>query len=104
MLLNIVVIVPRLSGAMPELNVANAAFQEPARDQCLPPMHARAIHLSDMSRLSCDVERIRRFHLHAIGQFEGLNPRFKPTILAPPSLVFLIELMQQIELLALFFG
>ena len=95
--------VPRLAGAVPELDEAHAAFEQPPRDERLPGVNAVAVHLADRLRLFADVEGVGGIHLHAVGQFERLDAGFQPRVLLPAALlVFLVELLQQVELLALF--
>ena len=85
---------------MPDLHEAHAALQQPAGDQDLPRLRARAVHLADVLRLARHVEGVGRLHLHAVGQLERLDARFELRVvcLAPGALV---ELLQQVELLPL---
>ena len=46
--LDVVVVVPRLTGAVPELHKAHAPFEQPPRDQRLPAMHAVAVEVADV--------------------------------------------------------
>ena len=52
-------------------------------------------------RLLLRLERIGRLHLHPVGQFKGLNARFELRVLVPAAGMFLVQLMQQIQLLPL---
>jgi hypothetical protein len=101
MLMNVIVIVPGLPCAMPKLDVANTSFEQAASDESLPPMHARTVHRANRRGLTADIERVRCFHLHSIRQFERLDARFQPRVIDSAPLMFIIELVQKIELLSL---
>src|SRR5437773_8439714 len=88
---------------MPELDEANAFFQEATRNQHLPRMNALAVQLTNVLRLLGDVKGVSGIQLHAVGQLEGLNTRFQPRVLPSALDMFLVELMQQVELLPLLF-
>src|SRR5712671_2437816 len=90
--------VPRLAGAVPKLNEAHAALEQPPRDQRLPAMNPRAIHLSNRFRLATDIKRIDRVHLHAERQLKGLNSGFESRITLPRVFMLFIEISQQIKL------
>ncbi len=97
----VVVMIPRLAVSVPELNEADAAFQEAPGGQELPRLNARPVHLADRSRLLADVKGIAGFRLHAVRQLERLNARFElgfslALIEVPP-----VELGKQIKLGAL---
>ena len=77
---DVVVVVPRLAGAVPELHEAHAALEEPPGDQRLPAMHAAAIQVAHVLRLAGEVERLGRLGLHAEGQLERLNAGLEPRI------------------------
>ena len=47
----IVVAVPRLARAVPDLDEAHAALEQSSRDEELPPLHAVAVHRADFLRL-----------------------------------------------------
>src|SRR5262245_9898208 len=99
-LLDLLVIVPRLSRAMPELHEAHATLEQPPRDQCLPPVHTVSINIANMLRLPRHIERLRRFRLHAKRQLERFNTRIESWIEPLPPML-LVERAQQIELLPL---
>ena len=44
---DVVVVIPRLAGAVPDLDEADAAFDQAAGDEHLPAMHGIAIHVAD---------------------------------------------------------
>ena len=69
----VVVAVPGLSLAVPDLHVADAAFDEPACDQELPRFDVRAVGFLNVRRFALDVEGVGGFHLHAVGQLERLD-------------------------------
>ena len=50
----VVVVVPRLSAAAPDLHEAHAALQQPPRDEQLPAVHAGAVHLAHGLRLAVE--------------------------------------------------
>ena len=58
---NRVVAVPRLPLAMPHLDVAHAALDEPAGDEHLPPLGVVTVAVADMLWLAGDVESLPRF-------------------------------------------
>ena len=46
--LDVVVVVPRLAFAVPDLHEAHAALDQPAGDQDLPRLRAGAVHVADV--------------------------------------------------------
>src|SRR6185312_3659284 len=98
----IVMIVPRLPRAVPDLDEAHAALDEPPRDENLPRLGSFSIHFADVFRLARDVERVGGVRLHAIRQFEGLDARLELRVLLVLPEMALVELLQQIKLLLLF--
>jgi hypothetical protein len=52
-------------------------------------------------RFLAHVERIGSVHLHPVGEFKGLDARFELRVACAPSLVLGVELLEQVELLAL---
>ena len=58
--LDLLVAVPGLPGAVPDLHVAHAPFDKPPRDEHLPPLHVVAVAGEHVSRLVRHVERIGR--------------------------------------------
>src|SRR5262249_55196025 len=96
-LLDLVVIVPGLARAVPKLHVAHAPLEEPAGNERLRAMPARAIKVLNVPRLARDVEGLGRFELHAEGQLEGLNPRVEAIVGAAGAMLG-IEPREQIEL------
>ena len=57
----VVVVVPGLAVAVPELHKADPALEQPASRQKLAGVHARAVHRADRLGLLGDVERIAGF-------------------------------------------
>ena len=57
----VVVVVPRLAVAVPELHEANAALEQPPGRQKLPCVDAGPVHAADHFGLLIDVERIGGF-------------------------------------------
>src|SRR5688572_1500315 len=70
-LLDLVMVVPGLTRAVPELYIAHAALQQPAGNERLPTMNAGAIQVLDVLRLAREIEGLGRLMLHAISQFKG---------------------------------
>ena len=99
--LEVVVAVPRLALAVPDLHEAHAALDQPAGDQNLPGLHAGAVHVADVLRLAADVERLGRLGLHAEAKLERLDAGFERGIVLPRLQVARVEPVQQVELLAL---
>ncbi len=99
--LDVVVVVPRLTLAVPNLHEAHAALDEPPRDENLPRLRARTVHVADVLRLLRNVEGVGGVHLHAVGQFEGLHARLELRVGRAAALVLGVELREQIELRAL---
>src|SRR5207253_999760 len=71
--LDVVMAIPGLPLAVPDLDEADAALNEPAGDEDLLGLRAGAVHIANMLRLLTHVEGVGRLHLHTIGQLEGLN-------------------------------
>ncbi len=96
--LDIVMTVPRLAIAMPDLDKADAPFEQPARRQQLAPLHSVAIELPHGRGFARDRKRIRRLHLHAIRELERLDSRLELRFVLPLCGVLCIHGVQQIEL------
>src|SRR5437762_11166299 len=94
-------VVPRLPGAVPQLDETDALFQQAPRDQNLSRVNALAIHGPDVRRFLADVEGIVGLHLHPIGKLERLNARLESRVLPTALFMFLVELVQEVELPAL---
>jgi hypothetical protein len=58
----VVVIVPGLAGAVPDLDEADAAFDEASGDEDLPGLLALAVHGPDGFGFARDIEGIGRLH------------------------------------------
>ena len=99
-LFDIVVVVPRLAGAVPELHVADAALEKAPGDQCLPSVDTVAVHLADVGRLFGEVEGVACFALHTKGEFVGMNAGIEPIIEAHGAVTG-IPVGEQVELAAL---
>src|SRR5579859_3436400 len=100
--LEVVMVVPRLAGAVPDLHEANAALEQAAGNEHLAGLGALAVHLADGLRLEADVKGVGGVHLHAVGQFKGLDARLDLRVFLALLLVTLVELLQKIELPPLF--
>ncbi len=68
----------------------------------MPRLRAFAVHFANGLGLARNVERIRGIHLHAISKFERLHARFEARIGSATLGMLLVELLQEIELGALF--
>ena len=101
---DVVVAVPRLAFAVPDLDEADAALREAAGDEDLPRLRAGAVHVADVLRLVGDVEGVGGIHLHAIAEFKGLDARFELRVVLAAALMLDIERAQKIKLLALLRG
>ena len=102
--LDVVVVIPRLPRAVPELHEAHAALQQPPRDERLPSMHRVAIYRANARRFVANVEGIGRLKLHAERQLERLDARIKLRIAAAGALVAGVEFSQKVKLAALHRG
>ena len=81
--LEVVVAVPRLTGAVPDLHEAHAALEQPPGDAAAAgPASPGPYSVADVLRLARDVERVGRLRLHAVGQLERLDARFELRIVA----------------------
>ena len=96
--LDVVVAVPRLASSVPHLDVPHATLDKSPRDQNLPRLSSRSVRILNVLRFARDVERLGRFHLHSVGQLEGLDPRFQLLVVLPFLQVLSVELLKQIEL------
>ena len=54
---DVVVVVPRLALAVPDLHEAHALLQQAPGDQQLPGVHAGAVHLAEPSAAPCDTSK-----------------------------------------------
>src|SRR5581483_10755785 len=77
LLLEVVVVVPGLAGAGPDLHHAHAALEETAGHEERSRLRARAVEVADRLRLLREVERLGRLELHARRELEGLDARFE---------------------------
>ncbi len=94
-------IVPRLTGAVPDLHETHATLQQPPRHQQLPRLRAGAVQVANVLRLTPHVEGVLRVVLHAVGQLERLDARLHLGVLLPLLQMALVQLVQQIQLAAL---
>ena len=81
--LEVVVAVPGLAGAMPELHEADAAFDQPASDEELSGLDAGAVHVADVLRFAANVECLGRFGLHAETELERVDAGLQRGIVLP---------------------
>ena len=74
---DVVVVVPRLTFAVPQLHVSHAAFDETPGDQQLPRLVAGPVRIEHVLRLARDVERVGRLELHAGRELKRMNSRLQ---------------------------
>ena len=101
----VVVVVPGLAGAAPDLDEPHAALEQPPGDQELPGRACRgrtARGSACGSRL--DVEGVGRLGLHPVGQLERLDARLELRVVLAAVGVPLVEPSHQVELPALLVG
>ncbi len=79
----IVVTVPGLAFAVPELHEANPAFDKAAGNEDLPRLNAFSVHITNVFRLTTDIKGLCRFSLHAEAEFERLDASFQSGIILP---------------------
>src|SRR5688572_16387761 len=96
--------VPRLSFAMPDLDETHSSFEQPARDQELPGLRPATVKVADVLRLTQNIKRVGRIHLHPVSELKGLHSSFKLRVILAALKMRGIELMQQVDLSALFPG
>ena len=94
----IVVIIPGLAFAMPQLNEPNTTFNQPAGDEQLPGLDAVSVGFQHMFWFLLDVKGVGRFHLHSISEFERVNPGFECRFVGPLIGMLSVQFLQQIEL------
>ena len=82
--LDVVVVVPRLALAVPDLHEAHAALDQPAGDQQSAGPATPGPYMSRIVlRLAADVERVGRLRLHAVGQLERLDAGLELRVVLP---------------------
>src|SRR5262249_18066870 len=102
LLFEIVVVVPGLKVAAPELNETHAPLQKSARDEELTADRPLTVQVADGCRLAVDVEGVGRLALHPVRQLKGLETGFELGVALPLVEVLLIQSADQVELAALF--
>src|SRR6266496_2032274 len=100
--LDVVVVVPGLTGAVPYLHEPNAPFDQAAGDQDLSGLSPFAVHFADVLRFAAEVKSVRGIHLHPISQFKGLDAGFDLRVLFAFAAVPFVEGLEQVKLGALF--
>ena len=76
-LVDILVVVPRLAGAVVDVNIADAALHQPSRQQAAVGERRVAVFRADRFGLLADIEHIQRFELHPVRRFHGLDAAFE---------------------------
>src|SRR5216117_2796936 len=94
---------------MRDLDESHIALGEAPRHQALPAEVARlraieAVQLPGGVAFFGDVERFRRFGLHAESELERLNAGLKLRVVIPAIRALPIHLVQHVQLVALLFG
>ena len=95
---DVVVVVPRLALAVPDLHEPHAALDQPAGDQNLPGLRAVAVGFEHVLGLAADVEGLGRFALHAVGQLEAVDAGVEGRVVAALLFVLLVEGGERVEL------
>src|SRR5689334_22519081 len=104
MLCQIIVTIPGLSGAGPNLDEAHAPLQQSAGDEDLPRLRAGAVEIENMLWLLCNIKGVRSIGLHAIGHFEGLDAGLELRFMLALLQMLLIQCKQKIKLTPLLLG
>src|SRR6266404_4016866 len=97
----IIVIVPGLARAMPDLHEAHSTLDQSPGDEQLTSLSPVAIHFSNCFRLFCRIESIGSIDLHAVSQLKRLDARLDLRVLLAPRAMPFVELLQKVELCAL---
>ena len=101
---DVIMAIPWLARSVVELDEPNPSFCESASHEALAGKSSLAVHVSGGLGFLVDVEGIRRFSLHPIGELKTLNSGFQNRIVIPAGEVLLVEALNQVELLALVAG
>ena len=101
MILDVIVTIPRLPCAMPELHKTHTALDQAAGHETLAREISRPIHIADVLGFTRDIEGIGGIGLHAIGKLEAPNARLELRIVLLLPQVLLVHLTQEIELFRL---
>ncbi len=99
--LDVVVMIPGLTGAVPELDDADATFEEASGDEGLAAMDMIAVGGADVGGFVGDVEGVGGFDLHAEGEFEGVDAGIEAGIAWVGIAMTLVEKAEEVELAAL---
>ena len=98
---DLVVIVPWLTLAMPQLNDANTFLDQLSGDEHLSALHSWSVHVEDMLGLFRHVEYIHGFLLHAIGKLHRLDAGFEHRIIASFLEMFSIHALDKVQFASL---
>ncbi len=96
---NILVMVP---AAGPDLDEADAAFEQAAGNEHLAALGGVAVKFLDVLRLAAEIEGVGGGGLHFEGDFVGFDAGFELGVLLEILGVQFVELLDQIQLPALF--
>ncbi len=99
---DVIVVVPGLSCAVPELYEADAAFDEASGHEDLAGLYGIAVPVSDAFGFAVDVEGVGGFHLHSVCEFVGLDACFEFGVSAACVGVAAVEFLDEVELFSLF--
>src|SRR5262245_44149201 len=94
----VVMRVPWLARLLPHLNEAHTTFEQAPRNQQLSTVSCFTIHFANLSRFMADIKSIAGFHLHPIGQLEGLNSCFELRVSGTLVKMALVKLLDQVQL------
>ena len=99
--LDLVMVVPGLPFAVPNLHKSNAPFDQSPCHQQLTRLRRFAVAFANEFRLPLNVKCIRRFHLHPIRLLVALDARLQLRIMPALVQMFSIQRLQQVELATL---
>ena len=101
LIFDVVVVIPGLALTVPDLYETHAAFEQTAGDEELAGLSGVAVHFLNVFGFFGDVEGVAGFHLHVVGEFEGVDARVEFLILGSGGKMFFVELLQQVDLFSL---
>ena len=95
---DVIVGVPGLAVAVPELDEADAAFEEAAGHEALAGEGAGAVEVADGLGFAVEIEGIGGLGLHAVGEFETADAGFELGVVMAAGEVVFVELAEEVEL------
>ena len=101
-LVDVVMVVPRLARTREDLHVSHAPLDQPPGQQARVPQGVLAVQPSDPPGLAPDIKRLAGRKLHPEGGFHGLDSTLEELIFAALGEVHSVEFLDQVQLLSLF--